>query len=213
MRTKIVNLKTLAAALVLGALVAAVGLIPLVTGSGGGIEKTEAPEPDEDQAPGDHGGGDGEGEGEKDKEEGGHGDASKFIEPKWKPGKPLNGSFDTSTLSYTRRVQAWRYHLDRMEIDVPLGRRWQRRIFFECSLEFGREAGMNECDADIEGVVAEIQDVLGSAKLKMLVDAAGMRRLKEQMIEALNRHFKTARVRQIYFTYFLHQRFRAPKAS
>jgi hypothetical protein len=116
------------------------------------------------------------------------------------PGKPLGGFFDLSTLRSGRRTVRYRQALDDISQTLNLGTPWTVQL--SCVVEFGSPSGPAEMKIHEDALHEEIRHLIENYTPFDLLRNAGKRRLKGDIIDAVNRHLVTARVRQVYWTEF-----------
>jgi hypothetical protein len=136
-----------------------------------------------------------------DKKAGGEGEASK---PSPTPApvldKPLDGYYDIKVLRASSRTSHYHYELKDVLQTIDKGCAW--KIMISCSIEFGSPSGPAELAGEELAIREQIQQILDGCQPSELMLGAGKRRLKEDLIAALNRRLKTAAVRQLYWTDF-----------
>lgn len=116
-------------------------------------------------------------------------------------GKPLNGFFDLNTLRATDRIEHYRYELKNILQTYNQDFLWQ--VKFSCVIEFGAEYGLAEITRKEAAVREEIQRNIERMQPAILLQAAGKQRMKEEIVNAVNRRLVTVRARQVYLTDFL----------
>lgn len=118
---------------------------------------------------------------------------------RYKLGPELEG-FDLSVLRSTVRLEPHRYEMG--ELVATSSMPHPKHLRFQCVLEFGNESGLAEVERSHDIYKAMIMDSIGRMTDEELKTTAGKLELKETIIRECNRRLKTARLRQIYFTYF-----------
>jgi hypothetical protein len=113
-------------------------------------------------------------------------------------GPPLAGYFDLSVLRASFRVNPMRQALDPMQ--VQLDGAWRAEI--RCTVEFGSPSGLAELGRIRTAVMEDLIGAAAQFKAAQLLTPAGKLSLKDEMVRAMDRRLKTARVRQIYYTDF-----------
>jgi hypothetical protein len=129
----------------------------------------------------------------------GHGEAPAATPvPTPRVGPPLNGYFDLSVLRSGSRVAQFRLKLEPLIVQLN----GPQRAEIHATVEFGIESGVAELGQDLAPVMEELRGVTTRYTMAEMLTTAGKLRLKDEMAEVINRHLKTAQVRQIYFTNF-----------
>ena len=118
----------------------------------------------------------------------------------FKLGGALGDRFDIAVLKNEARVTRYRYEIK--DIVQIIGKKQFRYVQADVVLEFGSESGMAEIYDSESAVKDDIRDAVAGFSFEELMHAEGKRRLKDAIVEAVNRRLLTARVRRVYYTWF-----------
>lgn len=122
--------------------------------------------------------------------------------PQYQLGPSLDGHFDRSTLRSTRRIVQNRFPFICVEQALEEGDdTWVVRM--DCVVEFGTSSALAEMPQYEKMVETDIRETIQGFRIRGLNTVAGKLRLKQAVIQAINRRLKTARVRQVYLTNFI----------
>ena len=128
------------------------------------------------------------------------GEGAKPAGAQFKLDPPLNGFYDIKVLRSGARVKPFRVEVKNVTEFLGADSDWQALV--NLTLEFGGGSGVAEVNANAEQVQADAQRVIQSFEGPELMTPEGKYRLKEMLIDTLNRRLRTAQVRQVYFTDF-----------
>jgi hypothetical protein len=120
--------------------------------------------------------------------------------PRYQLAKPLNGFYDLNLLRAARRVRNYRYPLHKITAKVHSDRLIE--LTLNCTIELGSETGMAEMAKRELYIIDDLRNLIAEYDPLTLLEPAGKRQLKSEMIGTIHQQLKTARVRRIYFTQF-----------
>lgn len=122
--------------------------------------------------------------------------------PEYKLGRALDGFYDCNLLRMSRRVESYRHPIGEIGAQHQSGQSRPIQIVFECVVEFGAETGMAEIPHKEDQIKIDLREIVPHQTPQDLMTPAGKRRLKAEIVKAINHRLDTARVRHVYFTSF-----------
>jgi hypothetical protein len=139
------------------------------------------------------GGGEGEAKGE------GEGKGEAAVHYALDP--PLNGRFDIKVFRREDKVREFRVEVPGIEEYIGTRNDWKVKLALV--VEFGGGSGVTELQGCLAQAKIDIQKALQAFEGRELLRPEGKDRLKQDLIDTLNRRLRTAQVRQVYLTEYL----------
>lgn len=118
--------------------------------------------------------------------------------PQYPLGPDLRGRYDLTLLLANERVSQFRYEIGDIRANIGRGNNWA--IQMSIVLEFGSGSGVAESEIDDIRLREIVRTVLLEQSWQQLLTTAGKLHFTQQLIAMFNGTFKTAGVRQIYFS-------------